>query len=134
MDGPDTDELVRTGKVLTPYQNTICSRKFPLRPRAELALGVLVPELKDVPGRSLALPTMEQAIRFASQVGAKDVHVGKTLIFPTDPPFPGDIEPHIPSWLALVWRERLMASELCLYHIARVAWPEHAMFVGFAVP
>jgi len=131
MQGLQTDELVQSGKIITPYPETICTRHFPLRPRDEQVLAVVVPNLDDMKALGLSRPTFEQAIRFASQLTPKDAHKEKTLVFPSEQPFSGDVLPAFPYWLTLVWRPKRKLSELCLYSIERVAWPENTVVVGF---
>jgi hypothetical protein len=132
MNGPQTDQLVQSGKIFTPYPRTICTRHFPLRPRVEQALAVIVPNLDDIKMLGLSRPTFEQAIRFVSQLTPRDAHKGKTLVFPSEQPFSGDVLPALPCWLTLAWRSERELSELCLYFIERDAWPENAVFVAFA--
>jgi hypothetical protein len=132
MQGPETDELVASGKIITPYPGTICTRRFPLRSRNEETLAVIVPNVQDIEELGLSRPTFEQAIRFASQLTPKDGHEGKLLVFPSDPPFSGDVLPAIPCWLTLAWRPERKLSELCLYFVERNCWPENTAVVGFA--
>jgi len=132
MQGSQTDELVQSGKIITPYPKTICTRHFPLRPRDEQVLAVIVPNLDDIEALGLSRPTFEQAIRFVSQLTPGDAHKEKTLVFPSEKPFSGDVLPTIPCWLTLVWRSKRELSELCLYFIERGAWPENTEVVAFA--
>jgi hypothetical protein len=132
INGPQTDELVRTGKIVTPYPKTICARHFPLYPRDERVLAVIVPNIEDIENEGLCRPTFEQAIRFASQLVPGDGHERRTLVFPSDPPFSGDVLPAIPCWLTLAWRPKRRLSELCLYFTERAGWPEDFAVVGFA--
>jgi len=133
MQGPDTDELVKWGKIVTPYPRSICTRYFPLRSRNEDVMAVIVANLPELEALRLFRPTFEQAIRFVSQLTPNDGHKGRTLVFPSDPPFAGDVLPSIPCWLTLVWRPEREVSELCLYFVERAAWPENTMVVGFVV-
>jgi hypothetical protein len=132
MQGPETDQLVEWGKIVTPYPRTICTERFPLRSRNEEALAVIVPNIPELQRLGLSRPTFEQAIRFSSQLTPKDGHEGKTLVFPSDPPFSGDVLPRIPCWLTLAWRPAREFSELCLYFVERACWPENTLVVGFA--
>jgi len=132
MRGPQTDELVRSKELFTLCPYSISTRYFPLRSRDENALAVIVPTVDDIEPLGLSRPTYEQTIRFASQLRPTDAHKKRILVFPSDPPFSGDVLPAIPCWLTLAWRPRLKISELCLYFVERVAWPEETMFVGFA--
>jgi hypothetical protein len=131
MEGPQTDELVQSGKIITPYPGTICTRRFPLRPRNEEVLSVIIPNLDNIEELGLSHPTFEQTIRFVSQLKPGDGHKGKTLVFPSEPPFSGDVLPPEQCWLTLVWRPARGLSELCLYFMERSVWPENTEIVGF---
>jgi hypothetical protein len=131
MQGPSTDKLVASGKIITPYPHTICDRHFPLRPRDEMKLAVIVQNLDEIKNVGLCRPTFEQAIRFASQVEKGGVHEGKTLVFPSEQFFSGDVLPSMPCWLTLVWRPQRLLSELCLYFVERPYWPKNTAVVGF---
>jgi len=134
--------LVASGAIVTPHPHFINNHNFPLRLRGgEEALAVLVPlerernVLSDFADLELRRPTKEDSIRFASQCdwrNRNELHVGRTIIFPTFTSLFFGVEPMAPSWLTLVWRPERGISELCLYYIDRDAWPENSFVIGIA--
>jgi hypothetical protein len=139
MFGPETDELVRNGQIVTP-QSDISTANFPLGNELFSDLLVLVPVEKNwnrtieevLNNLELAAPEPRHAIRFVSQfvTGYKpkdqhQAHAGRNVIFPHTPFIPGDIKiarmfakdqaEILSSWLVSIWREESGRPELGLW-------------------
>ena len=136
MQGLQTNELIEEGKIITPYPQSIA--RIELNPRDQKFLAVLVPKIEDIDESNLSRPTPEDAVRFASQLKPKDVNVDKTIVFPSNPPYSGDVlvlgSAPSPWWLTLAWRPEKGISELCLYSSTQreEKWPQNTFFVGIA--
>ena len=142
MDGPNTDELVQSGKIRTPYPDLISSRNFPLVSRSQQEMLVFIPlslgegtkDIFTLPNRyCLSDPTHEHAIRFASQfvipTGA-NAEKDQTTFFLNQEPL--EIAGSgAQRWLTHIWRSGKQKAELCLYRIfGRSIWPENSRIAG----
>lgn len=134
MLGPQTDELIQAGKILTPYPRSFSTARFPLVPRDEKFMAVLVPTLEVIALEGLSRPTAEQTIRFVSQLEGRDIHVDNILVFATDPPFSGDVLPGSDWWPTLTWNAEKNWSDLRLFSAGEreEKWPERTFFVAIA--
>jgi len=141
MFGPDTDELVRTGRIDTPYPHQITSANFPIesKPFSDLLVflsftrkdGVECVEDK-FSALHLDPPTEEHGIRFISQFDAKnkyEVHRDKKIVFAHKPYTLRGMKPTTETYIVSVWEKK--SPKLCLYHL-RDSWDSGFIFVGVA--
>lgn len=141
MSGPETDDLIGGGKLITPYPHQICTANFPLgrEPFSDLLVFV---DIEKNWGKTIAdtlvdlelePPEERHAIRFVSQFvqgNPYQAHIGKNIIFPHESAyipkgikivgtFAKDQDEMSASWLTSKWRSQDQKPELCLWRCLR---------------